>query len=163
MPIVKSEHTTTNHRDGLGARFQYTFDDGAKTERGPRRGFADENEVIAKRTELEASVIRRKRQKDVRKIILKDGAIRDSGEATKAQVAMEYIDRAMGEEDPLIALIKLDKAQAFFTAEGWTPARIRARLEITTERWSEITTRLTYLKANEQTLIDYKAVLAGDS
>lgn len=163
MPIVKSEYTTTEHRDGLRARYVCTLTDGHVSEPSPSGGLADEAAVLTKQAEVEAEVIESAQERDAVKTEYEDGDISDSGEASQVQVARQYLRRAMGEEDPLLALRKLEKVQSFFAAEGWTPAQIRTRLNITSRQWTEITTRLSYLKANEQVLIDYKAVLAGDT
>lgn len=161
MPIISRTHTTTKHRAGLRARFEYTFSDRVAT-RGPCSGLKSDEEVLAKRAEFESEVLAVAQENDATKAEREGGTIKDSGEATKAQVARQYVRKAMDETDPFIALGKLKKAQAFFSGQGWSPAQIRTRLGLTSEQWGKITTRLNYLKSNEQVLIDYQAVLAGD-
>ncbi len=163
MPVVSREISHSSpHSQRLRIRLAYTFDGGRVITRGPMF-VADQAAADARLLALEPDVLASVQAQDAEAVELSDSSITDTAEASRQQIARQYLHRAMQEDDPYIALNKIRKAQTFFQAQGWTVSQIKLQLNISDALWDKITARYSYLQSVEQTLIDYQAILVDDT
>jgi len=149
------EYLFTHHRKRIRVRAEFTFDDGSKVRTGPDV-LESESEIEAHLDSKEPRLVEKKANREAEEDVRQD-------RQAKAKNVKEFLRSAMEEKDPAIALRQINKAQAFFADNGWTPAQIKSRLNISDDQWSGIIARRNHLNSNAQTLIDYQAVLAGDT
>lgn len=164
MPIIDRQITHSSAHSGrLRIRCTYFFSDGRESTLGPMyvaNQLAADTKLIALEPEVLASI----QNQDAEDSERNDLAIEDSaGESTLKQRAIQYLKRAMSEDDPFIAFSKLDRFNTFRTNQGWTVAQVKAQLNLTDDQWNKIITRYSYLQANEQALINYNLIVDGDT
>jgi len=162
MPIVSREITDlTGHGERFRMRCQYVFDDDRVVDRyaGHVNSPAEADQLLI---DLEPQVLAAEQARDSEEAERNDRDITARGQASLRQIARQYLRRAMEEPDPFISLKKLQRVNTFFTAQGWSQAQIKSRLDLTDTQWSKMVSKFIYLTSKEQILIDHQAVLRGE-
>lgn len=160
--ISKIISEITPHLDRFRVRLKYTFTDGRIINIGPFfvQSQNDAEQVLIDR---ESNVLSSMQDTDAESAVDNDLDINQSGEASNKQVARQYLKRAMQNEDPNIAYLKLKKAQDYFILQGWSDAQIKSNLNITDIQWSTIVIRYQYLCNNLTAMQDFQDVLSSDT
>lgn len=157
MALISSELAEyTRHKDRNRARYRFVFDN-RTVDIGPIF-VADEAEANAKLAEIEAMAIEQAKKLDASALT----DIVDSGEATKADVAKLFLQRAMSEPESYKAYAKLKQFNEYRIAQGYTFPQVKAALNIPDEQWDKIVARWQHLDANSATIEAYAAIAASD-
>lgn len=153
--------TTTNHIDGIRARFEITLTDGRTIQYGPRH-YVDSIAASADISQIESEVESFISDTDAEEAETDNVGIQAHNTASLITVARQYIKRSMAEEDPYTAYARLKTFLDYKTAQGWTNAQVKSNLSLTDAQWDLIANRWTYLNTNSTTLLDYETVRDGD-
>ena len=165
MPVVNTEIVNfTLHRGGNRAVAEYTFASGHTERKRISNAGIDEAAALVKATNIVSGAEDSVANLDAEKAEYNNLPIEDpAGESTLQQRARQYLKRAMAEDNPIIAFSKLDRFNTFRTNQGWTVAQVKAQLNLTDPQWAAISARYGYLDVNKLTLINYQAVVDGDT
>lgn len=162
MALVSSETIeTTQHRSGARARYRYTFDNGRVVNLGPCF-LQSLDDVESIRISLESKALSIAKRKDAEPILRSDSSVSAIGEATKRDVARQFLEKAMKETDTSKAYLKLKRFNEFRVSEGYTVAQVKAALNITDSQWDKIIARWTHLNGNSSAIEAYIAIAGND-
>jgi hypothetical protein len=147
MPVSKSElFDIHDYGDQKRFKMRFTFDDGRELVRGPTMAptLADAGTVLAN----EIPIINAKQARvDAKAAVDEDREIETVKEASPKDVLRQYLVRAMS-ADTVKAFRMFNKANAYIAAQGWTPAQVKAELEIPDKHWDRIKARNQFFNAN---------------
>jgi hypothetical protein len=164
MAVVSKEIVeVVAYESWFRGRFKYTFSDGRVVFKRHINMANDTTEPAIQLDNLEASAVAEISRVDSTEAVFNDEPIVVYKEATAKQIAKEYLRNAMREEDSALAYKKLKKADDYITANGWTPAQVKAQLGLTDKQWTAVKDRFQYLSTSAVDLNSYETIHDGDS
>lgn len=169
MPITNTEIVdgpNIQNDDSRRGTVELTFADGRVFRRRITAINATDwaNKLLDIVSEQEAKVA----QDDAREESQNDNEIAAVKEASREQVALEYLRAAYEIGDPYLAQIKFGRFNDYRLARGWNINQVVAGLTsagLTEEEWTDMRARYQYLSQSNRvtTMVAYKAVLDGDT
>jgi len=153
-------HSLTNHLPHVRVKYKTTLDDGRSIVSASIRS-ANATAAAAYIPTIQAILVSQMEDIDADEVIDVLGTVGSNKTASAKKVAKRYLKRAM-QSNSLEAYEKLNAFNDYRIAQGWTPAQVKAQLNLTNAQFNDIISRFTYLNSNSTKLDDYKVVIDGD-
>lgn len=149
MPIVDVNVTDGPNVQADGQHrgvVEFVFDDGRKSVRNIRA--PDANAWANLLADLAPDVETSQQVADATDAVELDNEVSDYKQASRAQVAVAYLRKAMIEPDPYIAYLRFSRFNDYRVAQGWTLAQVAQGLSpagLTEDEWTAMRAAYTWL------------------